>query len=176
MVTLLYTHMHLNCCPCVVKVSKICKQVYWNKGKGKVSTRASWKWLGISLPPPGWDAHPSQGDLPLLGGERFCRRKVSYPRTQHINLTRSWTQTSSVHWPLGHCSSHKNTWWVNPLHPNISIHILHTVLYTFPKVLTRRICLPIKSFFRWWSFPLFSWPWCEIQGWYWREKFDAGHS
>ena len=35
---------------------------------------------------------------------------------------------------------------VNPLHPNISMHILHTVLYTFPKVLTRRICLPIKSF------------------------------
>ena len=29
----------------------------------------------------------------------------------------------------------------NPLHPNISMHILHTVLYTFPKVLTGRICL-----------------------------------
>ena len=35
----------------------------------------------------------------------------------------------------------------NPLHPNISMHILHTVLYTFPKVLTRRICLTVKSFF-----------------------------
>ena len=35
----------------------------------------------------------------------------------------------------------------NPLHPRFSIHILHTALYTFPKVLTRRICLPIKSFF-----------------------------
>ena len=46
---------------------------------------------------------------------------------------------------------------LNPLHPNISIHNLHTVLYTFPKVLTRRICLTIKSFFSWWSFPLFSW-------------------
>ena len=34
----------------------------------------------------------------------------------------------------------------NPLHPNISMHILHTVLYTF---LTRRICLTIKSFFTW---------------------------
>ena len=30
---------------------------------------------------------------------------------------------------------------VNPLHSNISMHILHTVLYTFPKVLIRRICL-----------------------------------
>ena len=32
---------------------------------------------------------------------------------------------------------------VNLLHPNISMHILHTVLYTFPKVLTRRIFLII---------------------------------
>ena len=33
-----------------------------------------------------------------------------------------------------------------PLHPNISMHILHTVLYTFFNVLIRRICLTIKSF------------------------------
>ena len=32
---------------------------------------------------------------------------------------------------------------VNPLHPNISIHILYTLLYTFPLVLTRRICLTL---------------------------------
>ena len=37
--------------------------------------------------------------------------------------------------------------FLNPLHPKISMHILHTVLYTFPLVLTRRICLKIKSFF-----------------------------
>ena len=43
----------------------------------------------------------------------------------------------------------------NPLHPNISMHILHTVLYTFHKVLRRRICLTIRTFFRWWSFPVF---------------------
>ena len=35
------------------------------------------------------------------------------------------------------------------LHPNISIYFLHTVLYTFPMVLTRRICLTIKSFLSW---------------------------
>ena len=35
----------------------------------------------------------------------------------------------------------------NPLHPNISMHILLTVLYTFPRVLTRRICLTVDSFF-----------------------------
>ena len=32
-----------------------------------------------------------------------------------------------------------------PLHPKISMHILHTALYTFLKVPTRRICLKIKS-------------------------------
>ena len=53
---------------------------------------------------------------------------------------------------------------LNPLHLHISMSILHTVLYTFPKVRTRRICLTIKSFFGCWSFPLFSWPWCLIQG------------
>ena len=35
-------------------------------------------------------------------------------------------------------STHK-TELFNPLHPNISVHILHTVLYTFPLVLVRRI-------------------------------------
>ena len=44
----------------------------------------------------------------------------------------------------------------NPLHPNISMHILRTVLYTFPKMLIRRICITIKGFLSWWSFPLFS--------------------
>ena len=46
----------------------------------------------------------------------------------------------------------------NPLHPNIRMHILHTVLYTFPNVLARRICLTIKRFFSWILFPFFSWP------------------
>ena len=46
---------------------------------------------------------------------------------------------------------------INPFYPNISRHILHTVHDTFLVVLTRRICLIIKSFFCWWSFPLFSW-------------------
>ena len=47
---------------------------------------------------------------------------------------------------------------LDPLHPHIITCIFHTVLHTFPKVLTRRICLTNKSFFSWWSFPLFSWP------------------
>ena len=64
----------------------------------------------------------------------------------------------------------------NPLHLNIRMHILHTVLYTFPKVLKKRICLTIKSFFTCWSFPLFSWPYCFIQGWSCKEELDASHS
>ena len=39
--------------------------------------------------------------------------------------------------------------YLNLLHPKISMYILHTVLYTFPKELTRRICLLIKSFISW---------------------------
>ena len=44
----------------------------------------------------------------------------------------------------------------NPLHPNISMQVLHTVLSTFPLVLTRRICKPIKSFLNLWSLILYS--------------------
>ena len=43
-------------------------------------------------------------------------------------------------------------------HPNISMHILHTVLYTFPKVLMGRTCFIIQSFSSWWPFSLFSLP------------------
>ena len=38
---------------------------------------------------------------------------------------------------------------INPLHPNINMRILHTVLYKYPKVLIRRICVTIYSFFGW---------------------------
>ena len=34
---------------------------------------------------------------------------------------------------------------LNPFHPNISVHILHTVPYTIPKELIRRICLSFSS-------------------------------
>ena len=45
-------------------------------------------------------------------------------------------------------SVRKYNWvFINPSHPNIILHILYTLLYTFPKVLTRRICIVIKNFF-----------------------------
>ena len=34
----------------------------------------------------------------------------------------------------------------------------------------------IKSFINWWSFPWFSWSKCLIQGWYCKEKLEAGQS
>ena len=58
----------------------------------------------------------------------------------------------------------------NPLHPNVNVHILHTVLHTFFKVLAERICLTIKTFFNMRSFRLFSWPLQVIQSWYCKEK------
>ena len=40
---------------------------------------------------------------------------------------------------------------LNPfIQTNISMHILHTVLFTFPNVLIRRICITIMSFFFSW--------------------------
>ena len=50
------------------------------------------------------------------------------------------------------------------------MHILHTVLLTFPKRLTRRICIAIKNCFGRWSPPLFSRPSWMIQGGYGEEK------
>ena len=67
---------------------------------------------------------------------------------------------------------------LNLLHPSISFYnyILLTVLYTFPMVLKGRICLTIRDFLSWWFFPLFSWPFQLIQGWYCNEKLEASHS
>ena len=43
-------------------------------------------------------------------------------------------------------------------------------------ILTRRICLTIRNFLNWWSFPLFLWPLHLIHGWYCEEKLEANHS
>ena len=40
-----------------------------------------------------------------------------------------------------------------PFTPYHQYAIFHTVLCTIDKMLTRRMCLTIKSFFSWWSFP-----------------------
>ena len=58
------------------------------------------------------------------------------------------SQLVHVLWMLYHRATEDlwQAWRFNPFPPNVIIHILHTVLYTFPRVLTRRICLLIKSF------------------------------
>ena len=83
------------------------------------------------------------------------------------------TYTGCKFWNTEPSSQH---YIFKPFTPNIRMWILQTVFYTFFKVLTWRICLIIKSFFSWWSFSLFSWPWCVILGWYCTEKLDAYHS
>ena len=35
---------------------------------------------------------------------------------------------------------------VKPLHPNMNVPILHIVRFTFPLILTRRICMTIRRF------------------------------
>ena len=65
---------------------------------------------------------------------------------------------------------------VDLLHQNISIHILHTVIFIFPTVMARRICFTIRSFLHWRSFPFYSWHLHLIQGCYCEEKLEANHS
>ena len=43
---------------------------------------------------------------------------------------------------------------------DISMHFLHSVLYAYSKMLTRRICLTNKSFLTSWLFHSFSWVLC----------------
>ena len=39
-----------------------------------------------------------------------------------------------------------------------------------------RLCCNWEPVFSWWSSPLLLWPQCVVQGWYCKEKLDAGHS
>ena len=67
-----------------------------------------------------------------------------YTRTEKHTLTLRKAHDSHRE---AQCTRNYSTF--NPFHPNISIDILHTVLYTFPKVPLKRICLAIKSLFSW---------------------------
>ena len=53
---------------------------------------------------------------------------------------------------------------------NINTHILFTVLHKILMILVKRICLNIKTFHLWWSFPLFSRPVRLIKWWNCEEK------
>ena len=95
------------------------------------------------------------------GGEPKQRRNREFCTPGSVNSNKCWWCLVGVTALYDRCSNAVTPFSdsnLHPLHPTISMHILHTALQTFPKALTRRICLLIKSFFRWWSFPLFSWP------------------
>lgn len=47
-----------------------------------------------------------------------------------------WLLTASSEYLAGGKSG-----FTSPLHPNISMQILHTILFTLHEILTRRICL-----------------------------------
>ena len=45
---------------------------------------------------------------------------------------------------------------INPLSPDVKMHVLLSVLHTFLMELVRRICLNVKTSYPWGLFPLFS--------------------
>ena len=67
---------------------------------------------------------PGRGAPGRGGGEGTATRRLVVAMFNHA-LTEKWT--------IGNVP-------INAPHPNISMHILHTVLYTFPMVLTRGTC------------------------------------
>ena len=86
-------------------------------------------------------------EMTLFGLWLFC---YFWIKTFYFSVWLNNVLWNHFKWPIW------NRFTFNPLHPNISMYILHTVLYTFPKELTRRICLTIKDFLGWWLFPLLS--------------------
>ena len=65
--------------------------------------------------------------------------------TRHCDYFQNYTRGYAYQGVLCEVGQGFSKTKIYPLHPNISMHILHTVLYTNPKVLTRRICLTIKN-------------------------------
>ena len=126
---------HVGCCSVKVK-SKRCSSILWQNER----TGSSLVSLLLTI---------------------FCSQENPYNVITVETIFRSTAKSSSRN-SIGHIMTTEciilKCLIINPLHPNISLHILLTVLYTFPKVLTRRICLIIKSFRDWWSLLVFSWP------------------
>ena len=113
----------------------------------RVCSHPSWNVKEIT---PTLQTHPSSPSHSFFGA-----------RTAAKEIRTLWELDESLSSPL------------NPRHPIINMHILLTVLHTLPKVLTRRICVTIKS---WWSLPLLSWPQSVIQHCYCKEKLVVSHT
>ena len=74
---------------------------------------------------------------------------VPYPTEKKINKLKKTYKLNSTTYNVPLSPSLKLSSFLNPIHSNTSMHILHTVLCTSPKVLTKRICLRIQNFLRW---------------------------
>ena len=103
-------------------------------------------------------------------------------KKQELNLLWSPLSSSTAHCAgLSHYlpCAHLSSWPINPVHPSIWMHILHTAPYTFPVVpvvLTKIICLMLKILFCCLSFPLSLWRNSLTQEWYCIEKLEASYS
>ena len=75
-----------------------------------------------------------QGLSPLTLAAKLGRKEIFYVILEHRSI---------VSYPGF------TTGEISPLHPKINLQILYSVLYKFPKVLIRRICLTVKSFLSW---------------------------
>ena len=87
------------------------------------------------------------------------------PSNRVLKTKEAFLKWFSKHWSHHHHHHHHHHhyyyyyyyYYVNLLHPNINMHILHTVRHTFYLRLGEFI-LTIKSFSCWWLFYLFSRP------------------
>ena len=77
---------------------------------------------------------------------------VCYKKVWRVSSMLSIFTASAL---LQHCKANNKKKNLNPLNPSISMHILHTALYTYIRLLMRIICLTIKSLLSGWSFPMF---------------------
>ena len=84
------------------------------------------------------------------------RRHLTYlQEVYHVFHRCACWSVRYIHW-----KSRLSRKWNSHLPLACLLLIIFSILFSihFYKLLTRRICLTIKSLFSWWSFPLFSWP------------------
>ena len=145
---------------------------FWKTGGTNPWQQPAWRWYGFSWNAPctHTDVKQKQNILLTPFGLSIClsRKNAVGGRGGEVNLqwysilTREERKQNSkslhftlTRWNLIDPLTHKQ---LNPSRTNIDIQIFHTFLYTFLRVLTRRICLTIKSFLSRWWFPSFWWP------------------
>ena len=95
--------------------------------------------------------------IQILRNKTFTRKCLLKIRIQYnIILSEKFTRAHSCsRGSLSFRSHYFGCVFINLLHYNIGIYTLQTVLFAFLLVITRRICLTIRSFLCWWSFPYY---------------------